>query len=452
MLGQVGSRSGFPSRLEITLRRTPRSNRILTTSYSETGVKMNDDIYYVSIEELQHRIRTRDVSPMYIVERCLERIKTLNPRLNAFATVLAGQALDQARQAHEEIQSGRWRGPLHGVPVGIKDFYDTAGIATTAAFERFKNRVPQVDAVSVERLKTAGAVIVGKMNMHTLGMGTTGLESSFGSVRNPWNDRFIPGGSSSGSASAVAAGLCYATLDTDAIGSCRLPAACCGVIGFKGTYGLLSTKGILEGEQADESILWYSHPGITTRSIQDTSILLNALVEPQRRDDLDRSERHGSEKTVFRIGVAENAKADTQVARVFDAAIDVLRALGHDIVKTTAPFDIPEFDDLHTIEADRQQISERVFRDIVTLVLPTLTGPVLEVDQARGNPRALAPTFTVFANYFGLPAISVPCGFDDNGLPIGLQFVGKPWDDGVVLGLARQFIGAGQFAPRHPIP
>jgi aspartyl-tRNA(Asn)/glutamyl-tRNA(Gln) amidotransferase subunit A len=152
---------------------------------SEPDVRMNDDIYYLSIEELQHRIRSRDVSSTYIVERCLERIKTLNPRLNAFATVLADQALDQARQAHEEIQRGRWRGPLHGVPVGIKDFYDTAGIATTAAFEPFKNRVPQVDAVSVQRLKHAGAVIVGKMNMHTLGMGTTGLESIFGPVHNP---------------------------------------------------------------------------------------------------------------------------------------------------------------------------------------------------------------------------------------------------------------------------
>ena len=136
---------------------------------------MNDDIYYLSIEEIQHRIRTRDVSPTHIVERCLERIQTLNPRLNAFATVRADQALDQARQAHEEIQRGGWRGPLHGVPVGIKDFYDTAGVATTAAFERFKNRVPRADAVSVARLKDAGAVILGKMNMHTLGMGTTGL-------------------------------------------------------------------------------------------------------------------------------------------------------------------------------------------------------------------------------------------------------------------------------------
>src|SRR5262245_39151134 len=413
---------------------------------------VNDDVHYLSIEELQRRIRARTLSSTRIVERCLERIEALNARLNAFAMVLADQALDQARQADEEAQRGQWRGPLHGVPVGIKDFYDTAGIATTAAFEPFKNRVPRVDAVSVQRLKTAGAVIIGKMNMHTLGMGTTGLESAFGPVHNPWNDRFIPGGSSSGSAAAVAAGLCYATLDTDAIGSCRLPAACCGVIGFKGTYGLLSTKGMLEGEKADEAILWYSHPGLTTRSVKDTAILLRALAEPQRRDALDRSEQQASEKNVFRLGVADNARPDAHVARVFATAVEVLRILGHDIVKITAPFEIPDFDDLRTIEVDRQEVSDRAFQNIDTFVLPTLTGPVLGVDQARGNPRALSPAFTIFANYFGLPAISVPCGFDDNGLPVGLQFIGKPWDDAVVLRLADQFVTASSVARRHPMP
>jgi aspartyl-tRNA(Asn)/glutamyl-tRNA(Gln) amidotransferase subunit A len=413
---------------------------------------MNDDIHYLSIEELQHRIRAGDISPTRIVERCLERIETLNPRLNAFATVIADQALDQARQTHEEIQRGQWRGPLHGVPVGVKDFYDTAGIATTAAFERFRNRVPRADAVGVARLKSAGAVIIGKMNMHTLGMGTTGLESVFGPVRNPWNDRFIPGGSSSGSAAAVAAGLCYATLDTDAIGSCRLPAACCGVTGFKATYGLLSAKGILEGEIADESIRWYAHPGITTRSAQDTAVLVRALAEPQRRDGFERSVREARETKAFRVGVAENARSEPQVAGVFAAAVETLRTIGHEIVRANAPFDIPAFDDLRTIERDRQHISDRTFRDVDALVLPTLTGPVPEVDQASRDARALAPAFTIFANYFGLPAISVPCGIDDNGLPVGVQFVGKPWDDGLVLIFANQFMAASQFAERRPIP
>jgi hypothetical protein len=159
---------------------------------------------------------------------------------------------------------------LHGIPIGIKDFYDTAGIKTTAGFEPFKQRVPATDAVVVKKLKEAGAIIIGKTNMHKLGMGTTGLESYFGPVHNPWNAEYIPGGSSSGSAAAVASGMCYATVDTDAIGSCRLPAACCGVTGFKGTYGLINPKGILEGEEDPcPTIRWLSHPGITARDVED---------------------------------------------------------------------------------------------------------------------------------------------------------------------------------------
>jgi aspartyl-tRNA(Asn)/glutamyl-tRNA(Gln) amidotransferase subunit A len=221
---------------------------------------------------------------------------------------------------------------------------------------------------------------------------------------------------------------------------------------IQGTYGLLSTNGILEGEKAEESILWYSHPGVTTRSVQDTFIVVRALAEPQRRDDLDRSEPHAREKNVLRLGVADNAKPEAQVAPVFAAAVESLLTLGHHVVKTTAPFDLPGFDDLRTIEVDRQNVSDRAFRDVDVFVLPTLTGAVLSVDQARGNPRALSPAFTVFANYFGLPAVSVPCGFDDNGLPVGLQFVGKPWDDAVVLDLADQFAAANQSVQRHPIP
>src|SRR5580765_6615520 len=210
-----------------------------------------------------------EMSPVDIVDGCLARIETLNQRLNAFITVLSDEAREHAKAAEAEIKAGKWRGPLHGVPVGVKDFYDTANVRTTAAFETFKHRVPRHDAAAVAKLNDAGAPVTGKPNLHQLGMGTTGLESYFGPVRHPWNDTYIPGGSSSGSSAAVAAGMCYATLDTDAIGSCRLPAACCGVVGFKATFGSISSKGILEGEKADETILWLSHPGITTRSAED---------------------------------------------------------------------------------------------------------------------------------------------------------------------------------------
>src|SRR5262245_15988248 len=204
---------------------------------------------YTNLHVLSELIRKQTVSPVEIVTTCLRRIEALNPTLNAFITVLNDQAQAQARHAEAEIKAGQWRGPLHGIPIGLKDFYDTASVKTTAAFEHFRNRIPQQDAKAVARLKEAGAILIGKTNMHTLGMGTTGLESYFGPVKNPWNSAYIPGGSSSGSAAAVASGLCFATLDTDAIGSCRLPAACCGVVGFKGSYGAIDMTGILAGEQ-----------------------------------------------------------------------------------------------------------------------------------------------------------------------------------------------------------
>ena len=271
-----------------------------------------------TLQQLAKLIRTQKVSPIEVVDACLKRIEDLNPKLNAFITVLADQAREQARDAEAEIKAGKWRGPLHGIPVGIKDFYDTSGIKTTAGFEHFKDRIPAKDAEGVRKLKKASAIIIGKMNMHELGMGTTGLDSYFGPVRNPWNPDYIAGGSSSGSAAAVASGMCYATLDTDAIGSCRLPAACCGVVGFKGTYGLISTKGILEGEEADEMILWLSHAAITTRSVQDTAIVLNVLAERNKHRKTADFVRTLTRNRKLRIGVANNFQADSQVKTAFE--------------------------------------------------------------------------------------------------------------------------------------
>jgi aspartyl-tRNA(Asn)/glutamyl-tRNA(Gln) amidotransferase subunit A len=392
---------------------------------------------YGRIGEVSARIRNGMLSPVDVIESCLARIAALNPSLNAFITVLADDAIAQARVVESEIAAGRWRGPLHGIPIGIKDFYDTAGVRTTAASERFRNRVPVKDADAVRTLKDAGAIVVGKTNMHQLGMGTTGLDSAFGPARNPWNPAYIPGGSSSGSAAAVAAGLCYATLDTDAIGSCRLPAACCGVVGFKGTYGLIGAKGILEGEPADEAIVWLSHSGITTRRADDTALLLEALVGPQ-----------AAATRQLRIGVVDNFKADDEVTDAFHRAVATLRTFDHDVAAASAPFDTPRFGDVRNIESDRKAISERAFGGVDVLVLPTTTTTVLPVKEASGNPQALSPANTMFANYFGLPAISVPCGFDGRGLPIGLQIVGKPGGDGTVLRLAQQFDGA--MPSRHP--
>src|SRR3954451_20159995 len=237
------------------------------------------DMYYDTIGELSGRIDEQAVSPVEVVEACLKRIEQLNPTLNAFITVMADEARDQAKAAESEIKAGRWRGPLHGVPVAVKDFYDTAGVTTTGGAEQVKNRGPDKDAEVVKRLRKGGAIVVGKTNMDALGMATTGLTSFFGPVRNPWNSDYVTGGSSAGSAAAVAAGLCFATIDTDAVGSVRLPAACCGVVGFKGSWDLISTKGILGDQPVDAFVRWMAHAAVTTRSAADTALVLNVLAD-----------------------------------------------------------------------------------------------------------------------------------------------------------------------------
>ena len=186
------------------------------------------DYAYASIAEISKLIRQKKVSPIEITKACLRRIELLNPKLNAFITVTAEQALKDAKLAETEIRTGKWKGPLHGIPIALKDNIDTAGILTTAASGVYKNRVPAEDAVLVKHLKKAGAIIIGKTNLHEFALGTTSHISYYGAVHNPWNIDFIAGGSSGGSAAAVATGMCYASIGTDTGGSCRLPPACCG--------------------------------------------------------------------------------------------------------------------------------------------------------------------------------------------------------------------------------
>jgi len=402
-----------------------------------------------SLADVGELIRQRRISPVELVTSCLERIERLQPRLNAFITVAAGAALAAAKAAEADIQQGRWKGPLHGIPVGIKDLYDTAGLRTTAAFEHFKNRVPGKDAVAVEALKTAGAIVIGKTNMHTLGTGTTGLESFFGPVKNPWNADCIPGGSSSGSAAAVASGLCYATLDTDAIGSCRLPAACCGVVGYKGSYGAIDMTGILAGERPpDEMIRWLSHAGLCTRSVRDTALVLDVLAA--RPQGVGTWHDALADDRQLSVGVADTVTVDRDVATALENAVDTIRACGCHMNTATVPF-VDLRKGIANIERDRRAICDQAFKQIDLLVLPTTPTPTLTVKHAASNPQGLSPELTMFANYYGLPAVSVPCGFDGRGLPLGLQIVGKPGDDRAVLQLAYRYEQAAGISTRHPI-
>ena len=408
-------------------------------------------MHYDSIGALSKRIQNQTLSPVDVVDACLKRIAALNPVLNAFITVMADDARDQAKEAESEIKSGGWRGPLHGVPVAVKDFYDTAGVKTTAGSEQFKDRVPDTDAEVVRRLRRAGAIVIGKTNMDALGMATTGLTSYFGPVRNPWNTDYVTGGSSAGSAAAVAAvaaGLCFATLDTDAVGSVRLPAACCGVVGFKGSSDLISLKGVLGDQPVDDFIRWMAHAAVTTRSASDTALVLNALTS--RDEDFAAGITTGD--TAVRIGAGNNFAADAEVERAFDRVVTVLRAAGYDIREAAVPFGDSSQGSMADIEADRRGIAAEAFADVDVILLPTLGSTIPTVAKVATNPeQGLSAETTAFANYYGLPVVSVPCGFDSDNMPVGLQIVGKPDGERTVLNVAHQYEVAAKFGSMHPI-
>ncbi len=398
------------------------------------------DLSFASIVEVGARLRDGRLSPVALAEHCLGRIEALNPGLNAFITVTAALAREQALDAERAIRAGRWRGALHGVPVAVKDFYDTAGIRTTAGFEHFRNRVPTQDAAMVARLRDAGAVLVGKTNMHKLGMGTTSLDSHFGPVVNPWSARHVAGGSSGGSAAAVAAGLCYATIDTDAVGSGRLPAAICGVTCHKPTFGVLSTAGILAGEKADPAILVLGHPSVMARSAEDVALTLEALTDITRDDAAK----------LRRLGVVRNFAADDQVRAAFKAAISAFATLGVETRQVKVPFEAASFD-VGRIAADRVAINASLFGSVDAIVLPTLSAPTPTVAEARARGEmAVSADNTFFCNYFGLPAISVPGGVDRNGLPLGVQIVGPQGGDAAVLALAHAYQRASGWRYRPP--
>ncbi|MGO9770512.1 MAG: amidase, partial [Roseiarcus sp.] len=226
-----------------------------------------------TICELSPKIRDRAISPVELTHDCLARIDQLNPTLNAFITVTAESALAQARIAEREIFSGEYRGPLHGIPIGLKDIIDVAGVRTTAASALFKDRVPTEDAQVVRRLRAGGAIILGKQNLHEFAYGGSSIISFFGEVHNPWDTSRIAGGSSGGSAASVAAGLGFAAVGTDTAGSIRLPAAYCGVVGVKPTYGRVSTRGVVPLASS------YDHVGTLTISVYDAALMLQVLSD-----------------------------------------------------------------------------------------------------------------------------------------------------------------------------
>ena len=452
----------------------------------------------LTLAEASARLKAGTVSSTDLVNACLARIDVYNPKVNAFITVTRDQALAQAKALDAEQRAGRVRGPLHGIPIALKDNIDTAGVRTTAASAVFDDRVPPEDAEVARRLAAAGAVVIGKTNLHEFAFGGTSATSYYGPVRNPWALERNPGGSSGGSAAAVATDLCYGALGTDTGGSIRTPASYCSIVGLKPTYGLVSIRGIIP------LTLSLDHCGPLTRTVLDAAMLLNVLAGYDRLDIA--SAEHVVDDYVaalkqpvngLRIGIARAPffdLLDADVAKVVDDALKVIAKLTKSMSDTMLPstrditlpgetyayheemfsrmsgrYMIPTRRSLQNganakaaayiqgrwrLELLRRRIDE-AFKNVDLVVLPTRRRTPRTVDAAIKReetdvPRNPELENTGAFNVYGIPAISIPCGFTSKGLPVGLMIAGPRFSEGRVLALAQAFEQATEFHTKKP--
>lgn len=440
----------------------------------------------ILISELAPRLRRKEISPVAITQECLARIEKLNPELNAFVTVVAESALAEARTAEAEIVRGEWRGPLHGIPIALKDLIDTAGVRTTAATAVFENRIPKEDAEVVRRLRQAGAVIIGKNNMHEFAYGGSSLVSHFGEVHNPWDPGRIAGGSSGGSAAAVATGMASAAIGTDTAGSIREPGALCGCVGLKPTYGRVSSRGVIPLSMS------LDHVGPIAASVADAAVVLQAIAGYDATDitstDIpvaDYVSGLQEDARSLRVGVPRKyffEELDPEVEAAMEHALRGIETFAGSMkeVELDVPSDrtlqaaesyafhaalIAEHSGLYKPETlrrirtgeqitateyieKRRELEQRrrnirqVFAEVDVLVTPTIPIPAPLIADLKANPDALRPAELKLLrntrpfNVWGLPAISVPCGFTQSGLPIGVQIAGPHWREDLVLRLA----------------
>jgi aspartyl-tRNA(Asn)/glutamyl-tRNA(Gln) amidotransferase subunit A len=454
-----------------------------------------------TIRELSQGIRRREISPAELTHQCLNRIERLNPKLNAFITVLVESALEEARKAEQEVFRGKYRGPLHGIPIGLKDIIDTAGTATTAGSALFRDRVPTKDAELVHRLRCGGAIILGKQNLHEFAYGGSSMISSFGEVRNPWDTSRIAGGSSGGSAASVAAAMGYAALGTDTAGSVRLPAAYCGVVGIKPTYGRVSARGVIPLAPS------YDHVGTFTNSVCDGALVLQVLAGYDPCDAntadvpvADYTYTLEAPLPPLRIGVLRAFffdGLDAEIAAAVEKAIQVIREMGCEIrddvrldVATDRTLSSAESWEYHKefvarspelyqpatlarirsgesvtraeierakgeLAAGRESI-KKIFDKVDLLLTPTVPISPPTVAELKDSPDKLRPTELLMLrntrpfNVWGIPTISIPCGFTSNGLPIGLQIAGAPWTPDYILHLAHKYEQATEWHKRMP--
>ena len=461
------------------------------------------DLTTLTLTEAAAQVRAGKVTSVQLTEACLARIATYDSKLDAFITVMKSQALAQARALDAEAKAGKFRGPLHGVPLALKDNVDTANARTTGGSALFADRLPAEDATVTKRLVAAGAVIIGKTNLQEFAMG--GGETSFyGPSRNPWNLAHNTGGSSSGSGAAVAAFLAYGAIGTDTGGSIRMPASYCGIVGLKATYGLVPIRGVIPLRVSMD------HAGPMTRTVADAALMLNSLAGYDKLDIT--SVEHPREDYVaalqqpikgFKIGLPYGYfdHLDPEVKAAVEAAVALLSQLTSGSLEMSLPpatrplagaaetlawhesyvkssaalYMLPERRRLEALATNgggtaldyvkgmwENQLLRRTVDDAFTaagvdvVVVPTqrILPPALDdlikraYDTKPADPAVTSNCFQF--NVFGLPAISIPCGFSKSGLPIGLQIAGPRFSEGKILALAAAYEKATEWHKRQP--
>ncbi|HEY8520126.1 MAG TPA: amidase [Gammaproteobacteria bacterium] len=451
----------------------------------------SDDLTTLTLRQAADMIATGATSPTELTRACLDRIARYDPMLNAFITVAAERALATARDMEAELARGRRRGPLHGIPIALKDNIDTAGLRTTGASALFEERVPTEDAEVARRLAEAGAVLLGKLNLHEFAYGGSSTVTHFGTMHNPWALDRATGGSSGGPGAAVAADLCYAALGTDTAGSVRIPAAYCGIVGLKPTYGLVSMRGVL-------TLSWtLDHVGPMCKTVEDAALVLNAIAgyDPADPTTVDRpvpdyTQALRLDTRRLRVGVPrapfwEDLDPDVEaavgealrvVADLTAGTVDVslppvevtgARLWGPEAYAYHLPWitsspekyqpstrasltryaDAPALDYVQArreVDLARRRIVA-LFSEVDLLVTPTMRQPPPPLTEPAGGGNNAA----VF-DLFGVPAISLPCGFTRAGLPIGVQIVGGPFAESTVLALAHAYERATEWHLRKP--
>lgn len=444
------------------------------------------EFIFWSLSKLSQAIKNKEISPVDVTQALLERIDNIDGHINSFITILHDEALREAKQAEEEIMSGQIKSPLHGIPIGLKDIIFTKGIKTTMGSEIYQDYVPKHNATVVDKLKEAGSIIIGKLNTHQFAYGPTGDRSYFGPVRNPNNLSKMSGGSSSGSAAAVSADLCYGALGTDTSGSIRIPASFCGIVGMKPTSGRVSKYGVFP-------MSWIlDHVGPMTKSVEDNALVLNALIGNDPKDpysvfkdkeDFTRYLHKGITGTV--IGIPSTfyfEQLESEVQQEINKALTIFKELGAtireidipDLTKITEAQHVILKSDAYAVHESRLreypeqwdiEVKERlftgaepkayeyalalqkrhwaineynkVFKEVdiiagptVAILPPDIEQRELDIDGYKGQHiRWPMIKLTGHANMTGFPSLSLPCAFSSSGLPIGLQLTSKAFDE-----------------------